>query len=291
MCNFAYKFSAKGGEPLLHPQFKKLLSILKNYSRKGEFVTITTNGTFLSDEWLDFLRSLEFPELRISISLDSVDPDRHNSFRHYSHAYEKAVQAIKLATGKTNIKCIVRATIQEDQLKEIEAMAELVESLGADILSISSIIPVGSARNKPELYFSKNSKKKLIELVVALRKKYHRLTIDVNDPLSYINTAYMENCGEYGGCIAGIGTFSVEPDGSMLLCPVLPNQVIMNIRGMSPEQMQEAYSNSQFVHFLLERKLTGKCGGCDLRFTCGGCRARAEGILGSYLTEDPDCWL
>ncbi len=77
----------------------------------------------------------------------------------------------------------------------------------------------------------------------------------------------------------------------MLPCPVLPNQVIANIGGMTPEQIMDAYSNSQFTHSLIERQLTGKCGKCELRFTCGGCRARAEGVMGHYLAEDPDCWL
>lgn len=281
-----------GGEPLLHPQFKEFLQLLKNYSRKNGFVAITTNGTFLNAKWLDFLQSLEFPELRISVSLDSIDPNRHNSFRHSPNAHERSIQAIKLVAERPNIKYIVRATIQKDQIKEIEAMVDLVESLGADIFSISSIIPVGSALNKPELYFDKYSKRKLIELAIDLgRHGRRRLMIDINDPLAYIKTAQKGDCGEYGGCIAGIGTFSVEPDGAMLPCPVLPNQVIMNINGMKPEQMLETYSNNQFVHSLLERRLTGKCGACDLRFTCGGCRARAEGIMGNYLAEDPDCWL
>jgi len=280
-----------GGEPLLHPQFKEFLSILKKYSQNDEFITITTNGTFLNYKVLEVLQSLEFLDLRIAISLDSVDANRHDSFRHFSHAYEKSIQAIKLIAGKPNIRCILRATIQKDQLKEIEEMVNLAESLGVDVISFSSIIPVGRALNKPELYFDKDSKKKLIELIVELRKKYHHLIIDVNDPLTYINTAYAGSCGEYGGCIAGIGTFSVEPDGAMLLCPVLPNQVIMNIRGASPELMLDNYSNSKFVHLLLEKKLIGKCAACKLRFTCGGCRARADGIFGNYLAEDPDCWL
>lgn len=280
-----------GGEPLFHPQFKHILSLLKSYIRKDGFVAVTTNGTFLNKDCLDFMQSLSFPELRISISLDSVHSNRHNAFRHHAHAYEKAIQAIKLAAGTSNVKCIVRATIQPNQLEEVETLAELVESFGADILSVSSIIPVGRAMHKPDLYFNKDSKKKLIELAMTLRKKHSRLAIDINDPLAYIYTSYAGNCGEYGGCIAGIGTFSVEPDGSMLPCPVLPNQVIMNICGMLPEQMLDTYSNSQLVHSLIERRLVGKCGSCDLRFTCGGCRARAEGILGSYLEEDPDCWL
>ncbi len=245
----------------------------------------------MNAKWLDFFQSLNFPDFRISVSLDSIYPERHNSFRHSPDAFDKSIKAIELVAKQRNIKCIVRATLQKDQIEEIEGMVEKLELLGADILSVSSIIPVGNALEKPDLYFDKKSKKELVEYVARLRQKKSRLIIDINDPLAYITTATQGQCGEYGGCIAGIGTFSVEPNGDMFPCPVLPNQIIMNINGMSAEQMLSVYSKNQYIHSLLDRNLSGKCGSCELRFTCGGCRARAEAIMGNYLAEDPDCWL
>lgn len=283
-------YLVSGGEPLLHPRFRELLLLLKDHFRKDGFVSVTTNGTFLSAAWLDFLQSLDFPDLRIAISLDSIDPERNNAFRHSHQAFQKSVQAIKMVAERPGIQCIVRATIQKDQLPEVEPMLELVDSLGGNVLSVSSVIPVGRALGKPELHFGKEANKQMVELAIALNQRGRKTKVDVNDPLAYIIDAYHAECGEFGGCIAGIGTFSVEPDGAMFPCPVLPNQVIMNIGGKTPEQMLDAYVKSPIVHSLLERKLSGKCGGCELRFTCGGCRARAEGMLGDYLAEDPDCW-
>ncbi|MBI2050542.1 MAG: radical SAM protein [Parcubacteria group bacterium] len=280
-----------GGEPLLHPHLKELLLLLKHHFRKNGFVSVTTNGTFLTSGWLDFLQSLAFPDLRIAISLDSVDPERNNAFRHSRQAFQNSVKAIKLVAERPDIQCIVRATIQKGQLPEVEPMLELVDSLGGNVLSVSSVIPVGRALGKSALHFGKEAKQQLVELAVALNQHGRKTKVDVNDPLAYIIDGDQEECGMFGGCIAGIGTFSVEPDGTMFPCPVLPNQVIMNIGGKTPEQILEAYAQSPIVHSLLERRLTGKCGGCKLRFTCGGCRARAEGVMGHYLAEDPDCWL
>lgn len=284
-------FLISGGEPLLHPQFRDILRLLKKYVKKDGFVSLTTNGSFLDKELLDFIETLEFPAFRISISLDSADPKRHNLFRHCHYAFEKAVQAIKLVSERQKIKCIVRATIQEDQLNEVGKIAELVESLGADALSFSSIIPVGRALGKPGLYFDKHTKKKLVELPAKIRGKYSKISIDINDPLFYVNSCSVGNDCEYGGCVAGIGSFSVEPTGLMLPCPVLPNHVIMNICGKTPKQIMSEYVASPIIHSLLDRNLTGRCGNCKIRLMCGGCRARAEGINGNYLAEDPDCWL
>ncbi|PIP67058.1 MAG: hypothetical protein COW93_02305 [Parcubacteria group bacterium CG22_combo_CG10-13_8_21_14_all_41_9] len=280
-----------GGEPLLHPQFRELLLVVKEHVRGDEFLTVATNGSFLTEELLDFLEGLAFPDTRISISLDSCDSSRHNAFRHSSHAFESAVQAIGLVVQRPNIQSIVRATIQKDQLQELPSMVEFVESLGADILSVSSIIPAGRALKRPDLWLDVASKKQLVVLVAELNCRRNGLVVDLNDPLAYISAEYSGSSGEYGGCIAGIGTFSIEPDGTMLPCPLLHNQPIMNIKGISTEQILDEYINSRFVHDLLERKLTGACGSCELRFTCGGCRARSEAVSGSFLGADPDCWL
>ncbi|MER3458711.1 MAG: hypothetical protein C4309_08905, partial [Chloroflexota bacterium] len=35
--------------------------------------------------------------------------------------------------------------------------------------------------------------------------------------------------------------------------------------------------------------LQGKCGLCEFKQVCGGCRARAYGMTGEYLGEEPFC--
>lgn len=280
-----------GGEPLMHPDLRNMANSLRNRLLGKEFVSLTTNGTYLNNDWLDFFQNLEFPDFRVSVSLDSPNANRHNSFRHCWTAFEGSVRAIGLAAARPGVKCIVRATIQKDQISEMESLFELVDSLGADILSVSSVIPVGRAIGRPEFEFGRDAKKRLIELAEELNSRGRRLKIEINDPLAYISNGQQINCGEFGGCIAGIGTFSVEPEGVMLPCPVLPDYVIMNVKGMTPDQMLETYSKNQFIRELFERKFSGKCSGCDFRFSCGGCRARAEGKFGNYLAEDPDCWL
>ncbi|RLB91175.1 MAG: radical SAM/SPASM domain-containing protein, partial [Deltaproteobacteria bacterium] len=36
-------------------------------------------------------------------------------------------------------------------------------------------------------------------------------------------------------------------------------------------------------------KLKGKCGRCEYRNVCGGCRARAYEATGDYMAEEPLC--
>jgi hypothetical protein len=51
----------------------------------------------------------------------------------------------------------------------------------------------------------------------------------------------------------------------------------------------EIWSGSKVFAELRERSLGGRCGRCEYRMVCGGCRARALATSGDYLAEDPGC--
>jgi hypothetical protein len=51
----------------------------------------------------------------------------------------------------------------------------------------------------------------------------------------------------------------------------------------------EIWSGSPVFAELRKRELGGRCGRCEYRLVCGGCRARALATSGDYLAEDPSC--
>jgi len=40
-----------------------------------------------------------------------------------------------------------------------------------------------------------------------------------------------------------------------------------------------------------ETRLKGRCGECEYRRLCGGCRGRTLALTGDYLNEDPSCFI
>ena len=81
-----------GGEPLIHPDYFTVLDYMVS---KGMHVATATNGTMLTKE---FAKKLKDHGLAyIEISLDSVDPARHDEFRGGKGCWEKTVQGIKNA--------------------------------------------------------------------------------------------------------------------------------------------------------------------------------------------------
>jgi radical SAM protein with 4Fe4S-binding SPASM domain len=88
------------------------------------------------------------------------------------------------------------------------------------------------------------------------------------------------------GCHAGIFYFSLRPNGDVYPCTFLPIKV-GNIREQS---LIDIWRNSKTLNTLRQRSaLKGKCGTCEYRETCGGCRGRAYACTGDFLETDPVC--
>ena len=88
------------------------------------------------------------------------------------------------------------------------------------------------------------------------------------------------------GCPAGITYLSLRPNGDVYPCPFLQIKA-GNIREQS---LSEIWYGSEHLKKLRNRSLLkGKCGECEYRETCGGCRGRAYACNGDFLAEDPVC--
>lgn len=94
------RFTISGGEPFLHPQIFEILKLIKKkVDDAGKIIhhtVITTNGSLITEDKIRRLESIGFRELYVQISIDSVNPEKHNSFRSFPNAFEKATKAVKL---------------------------------------------------------------------------------------------------------------------------------------------------------------------------------------------------
>lgn len=88
------------------------------------------------------------------------------------------------------------------------------------------------------------------------------------------------------GCLAGTGVCFVSHRGEIFPCGYLPVEA-GNIREQS---FQQIWEESQLFQELRDPDLLeGKCGLCEFKNVCGGCRARAYGMTHEYLGEEPFC--
>jgi radical SAM protein with 4Fe4S-binding SPASM domain len=88
------------------------------------------------------------------------------------------------------------------------------------------------------------------------------------------------------GCLAGTGVCFISHVGEVFPCGYLP-EIAGNLKD---QPFTEIWEHSQVFNLLRDtNNLRGKCGCCEFRNICMGCRARAFAATGNMLDEEPFC--
>ena len=88
------------------------------------------------------------------------------------------------------------------------------------------------------------------------------------------------------GCLAGTGVCFISHEGEVFPCGYLP-AIAGDLRRQS---FAEIWNESAVFAMLRDDdNLKGKCGCCEFRHVCMGCRARAFAATGDFLAEEPFC--
>ena len=78
----------------------------------------------------------------------------------------------------------------------------------------------------------------------------------------------------------------IRPNGDVTPCPYLP-VFAGSLRSASLADLWG--SSALFTDVRRRSSLAGRCGECEMNAHCGGCRARAYGMTGDLMAEDPLC--
>ena len=88
------------------------------------------------------------------------------------------------------------------------------------------------------------------------------------------------------GCLAGTGVCFISHEGEVYPCGYLP--VIAG--DLRKQTFSDIWDNAEVFHELRDtNNLKGKCGCCEFRNVCMGCRARAYAATGDFMDEEPFC--
>jgi AdoMet-dependent heme synthase len=88
------------------------------------------------------------------------------------------------------------------------------------------------------------------------------------------------------GCLAGTAVCFISNQGEVYPCGYLPALA----GDLKRQSFADIWENSFVFNQLRDvNNLNGKCGCCEFRNVCMGCRARAYAATGNYLDEEPFC--
>lgn len=275
-----------GGEPLLR---KDIETIVRYGTSLNLPMVIGTNGMLLTEQRVASLKQAGL--LGLGISLDSLDAERHDSFRGYNGAWTKTMAGIE-ACRRHRMDFQIHFTLTAHNRQELQPMIEFAQGCGARALNVFFMVCVGRARSYVDLD-AEDYESLLVELIRAqsdfpdliLRPRcapqFKRVAHQMN-PEAAINRI---SGREADGCIAGIHYARVNYNGEVSACPYIERQV-GNIRNTPfPVLWEQA---DDFVR-LREAKPVGKCGACEYRYLCGGCRARPLANGGRLMDADDLC--
>jgi radical SAM protein with 4Fe4S-binding SPASM domain len=89
----------------------------------------------------------------------------------------------------------------------------------------------------------------------------------------------------HGGCPAGRHYCRIGPSGDVTPCPYIP----LSAGNLQDQGFGEIWRMAALFQDFRSPALGGRCGTCEFREICGGCRCRAYAATGDYLAEDPAC--
>jgi heme b synthase len=300
-------FVLSGGEPLFRTD---IFEIARYATNAGLPVALATNGTTVNDAVAQQIKRSGIK--RVSISFDGSDPATHDMFRGIEGAFEAAVEGFR-AIRRVDIPVQINTTVANHNLSQLENMRLLAKDLDAIGLHLFLLVPVGCGvqiaedqmisaseyekvlqwvyeveRNDADLQMKATCAPHYFRVMHTRRAEERRKGIQQPLPASHHRQVHGHNQMHAAtkGCLAGTGVTFVSHKGEIFPCGYLPVEA-GNVR---TETFGNIWQNSElFAQLRDPDALEGKCGACHFKSLCSGCRARAYGVTGNYLAEEPFC--
>ncbi len=286
-----------GGEPLLR---KDSFDLIRYGTEKGLRMGLGSNGGLIDTKIAGELK--EAGVKTVSMSIDSNIPQQHDAFRGVAGSWQKAINAIK-ALAENGVLVQVNTTLTQQNYNQIDEIMSLVEEIGVENFHLFFLVPTGRGAKiadiSPSMYES---------MITNTFAKTHRHRLNVRPSCA---PQFMRIAKDMGldmrqwirGCIAGLYYCRIYPNGDVTPCPYLPIR-LGNVRETSFKDIW--FKSPVFKALRDPNRLKGKCGICNHKTLCGGCRARAYGLSSDfvdfcgdlhepveakadYLAEDPWC--
>ncbi len=273
-----------GGEPLLR---KDIFQIAEYGNKKGLRMVMATNGTLLTDELVT--KILQSGIKRISISLDGPDEATHDSLRQVPGAFQRACAGIARAK-KAGLEFQINSTITRGNLELVPQIMELAEKLGAKAQHIFLLVPTGRAKDMLGEELSAQEYEKTLKF---LAQEKNRSSLEIKITCApHLNRILAQEHLEPAatltgrGCMAGVSFCFISHTGDLQPCGYLD----LKCGNIRKQGFKSSWLESEVFNNLRDfSKYQGKCGICEFRAICSGCRARANAVANNYLAEEPYC--
>jgi radical SAM protein with 4Fe4S-binding SPASM domain len=272
-----------GGEPLVRQDLEEIAS---HASGRGATVVVGTNGTTLTEPRVAMLKRAGVSG--VAVSVDSLDEGVHDHFRGGAHALERTKEALAHLREK-RIDFVVQTTATPRNAAEVPALLDWAAVEGAVCFNLYFLVPTGRGVDLLDLQ-PQRIEALLAELAVAETRYRGRMMVRAKCAPHFMRHVHQADADSpvlsyRTRCPCGIDYCRITPDGKLTPCPYMPSEA----GDLRRQSFGEIWSGAKLFAELRARELGGRCGRCEYRLVCGGCRARALAATGDHLAEDPAC--
>ena len=285
-----------GGEPLMR---EDVFEIGKYAFQRGMRVVMGTNGTLISREIAAKLKNI--PIARVGISLDFPNAELQDEFRGQEGAFKAALAGIANARN-AGIEIQINSTLTRKNVDLLDDLITLALDVGAVAFHPFLLVPTGRGKGLESLELPPEQYEETLHKIYDKQQELEdRLFFKPTDVPHYMRVVKQRQKGKQvtakpggghpanvitRGCLAGTGFAFVSYLGKVKGCGYLD----IEAGDVRKETFAKIWADAPLFRSLRNlANLKGKCGECEYKLICGGCRARAYEATGDYLEAEPYC--
>lgn len=273
-----------GGEPMTRPD---IYDISRYASDSGIYTVMAPCGHLITPTTARMLK--ESGIKAISISIDGSTPGKHDHFRGVKGACHRTIEGLKCAIN-AGIPFQINTTVTTQNVNDLPDIHKLAIDLGAKTFDVFFLVPTGRGSGLKSLEISpaqyeetlawiqKTSESSPIKIKTTCAPHYARIQKQAGTDIRSISS----------GCMAGRGFVFISHRGELQPCGFF-DRPCGNLRENNYDFMKLYRTSKIFNDLRNTDEYKGKCGICEYRRLCGGCRARAMAHTGNYMDEEPAC--
>jgi len=284
-----------GGEPLCHPDFKRIVEYL---NKRSISISLNTNGSLVNTEKARWLKANNVRDA--VVSFDGSSASIMDGMRGKG-AFEMSVKGIRELTAE-GIRVLLSVTLTRLNYKNVREMVLLGKEISDDSIRFNHVFFGGNAACfAKELYLDPGQEKEAIDAVWQAKEDFGDF---VNGNSSYLcQKKKLEEVRDYKGvhdkisvpsCGAATSKCAIRPDGWVVPCEIIWDVKCGNLKN---DKLKDIWENSSILNSFrrpleVDLEKMPECKGCSYQYLCFlGHRCYPYYNPGGIANRDLYCWL
>lgn len=225
-----FEWDMQGGELLSRPEI--LFESLQAMKTERFYVYVTTNGWYMTEKIAKKLSDLGVN--RVSVSIDSMNPEMHDEFRGKKGSWKKAIEALEHVQN-AGMHPYLNITVGHYNAKSDDIKLMLEYSKNKKYTTLLNVAtPSGMWQNLTEIMVDEEDKKYLIDM----RKKYKNILRNLWNPFD-------KQFEKIIGCNT-VNRIYITPLGDVLVCPYVHIRIGNVYKNTLKEISEHGFSFKKF---------------------------------------------